>query len=106
MFSNIGAKIKKLSVVICWIGIAASVIAGIVFFVAAGQVGSYSSYGSSSSGAMVLFGFLSIIFGSLLSWLGSFFTYGFGELIETNQQIRDGLAAAPAAKDDGAHLDA
>ena len=89
MFSNIGSKIKKLASILCWVGIIASVIGGIVCFVIAGQLGSYGG------GMMVLYGFLAIIVGSLLAWIGSFFTYGFGELIETNQQIRDGLAGQP-----------
>ena len=70
MFKNIGGKIKGLAKVICIVGIAISVVAGI------GMI--CSGY----NGAMVGMGFAVMIVGSLVSWIGSFFAYGFGELIE------------------------
>ena len=39
-------------------------------------------------GSGVLAGLLTIVLGSLLSWIGSFFTYGFGQLIENTDDIR------------------
>ena len=81
MFNNIGSKIMKLAKVICWLGIIASVISGIVTIVA----GSGSRY---TAGAGVLSGILIIVVGSLFSWIGSFFTYGFGQLIENTDEIR------------------
>ncbi len=94
MFSNIGSKIKKLAKIICWVGIAGSVIGAIVCFVSAGELGRYGA-----GGAMVAAGFGCLIGGPLVSWIGCFFTYGFGELIESNQQIRDMLEtqSVPAA---------
>lgn len=80
MFSNIGRKIKALAKVVCWIGIIGSIIGGISFFVAAGEA-------YSDGGTYVAAGFVVIIVGALLSWLGSFFTYGFGELIDRVQSI-------------------
>ena len=85
MFDNIGGKIKKLAKVLCWIGIIFSVILGVLMMVSGG---SYSRYGYSSSGGGVLAGLLTIVLGSLLSWIGSFFTYGFGQLIENTDDIR------------------
>ena len=93
MFDNIGAKIMKLAKVLCWIGIILSVISGIVIMVGGANVSrvasSYYGYGSSvTGGSAVLVGILTIVLGSLLSWIGSFFTYGFGQLIENTDYIR------------------
>ena len=63
MFDNIGGKIKTLAKVVCWIGIVASVILGLL-----------------SRNAITALLFIGI--GSLGSWIGSFMTYGFGQLIE------------------------
>ena len=65
MFDNIGEKIKTLAKVLCWVGIGLSVIIGI-------NAMDYSA----SSGVLIIF------IGSLISWVSSFFSYGFGELIE------------------------
>ena len=67
MFENIGKKIKNLASIICWIGIIASVIIGLILF-------------NSSVSA----GLITIIAGSLISWIGSFFMYGFGEIVESS----------------------
>ena len=75
MFDNIGGKIKTLAKVICWIGIITSVITGIVFAI--------------SDDDMILYGLLIAVGGSLISWIGSFFTYGFGELIENSSKLVD-----------------
>lgn len=71
MFDNIGNKIKTLAKVVCFIGIVSSLITGIV-------LGNLLSSGV---------GLVIIILGCLLSWIGSFFTYGFGELIEKTTEI-------------------
>ena len=42
MFDNIGAKIKRLAKILCWVGIAASFILAIIMFVSA-EEGSYST---------------------------------------------------------------
>lgn len=65
MFYNIGQKIKALAVVITWIGIVLSVIAGFVV----------SSTGDWQMGIII------VIAGGLGSWLMSFLLYGFGQLI-------------------------
>ena len=79
MFDNIGGKIKTLAEVVCTLGIVASVLAA---FVVWGQ-GDY--YGTDST---ILLGVLIIGLGSLGSWLGGFFTYGFGQLIDSVEEIR------------------
>lgn len=73
MFDDIGGKIKGLALVTCIIGIAVSVISGFGMFASNGSFG----------------GIIVIIAGSLASWIGSFFTYGFGELIDHTVAIYD-----------------
>ena len=65
MFDDVGENIKGLAKVLCWIGIIASVIWGIMFIE-----------------RDILTGVLIAVIGSLVSWLSSFTLYGFGELIE------------------------
>lgn len=68
MFDNIGGKIKTLSRVTCWIGIIASIIIGFILM--------------AKNDEFILIGVLIMILGCLASWIGSFMTYGFGELID------------------------
>ena len=86
MFSNIGSKIKAVARVFCWVDIVLSLIVGIVMF-------ALSNLGG--------IGFVIIIVGCLGSWIGSFFTYGFGELIEKTTEIAESaknLNSSGAAK--------
>lgn len=71
MFTNIGGKIKTLAKVFCWIGIIASVICAIVLWTQ-----------NSRYNPTIALGFGVLIGGVLSSWIGSFFMYGFGQLIE------------------------
>lgn len=73
MFDNIGEKIKTLAKVLCWIGIIAFVIFGIIVM--------------TSDDDLILTGLLIMIFGSLVSWVSSFFMYGFGDLITSAQEV-------------------
>lgn len=66
MFDNIGGKIKGLAMVVCWIGIIASVIGAIALWVSTEAF--WPGFGVLAAGAVG-------------SWLGSLFTYGFGEII-------------------------
>ena len=75
MFNNIGRKIKMLAKCMCWLGIIASVISGIAII-------SEDSYYNST----IVPGILVAVGGSFLSWIGSFFTYGFGELVENSSK--------------------
>ncbi len=70
MFDNIGGKIKTLAQVVCWIGIIASVIIGFVMM--------------AQDDDTAFAGVLIMVLGSLGSWIGSFMTYGFGQLIENS----------------------
>lgn len=87
MFENIGGKIKGLAKFICWVGIVICVIAGIIMFVQAGE-----AYSSAERTVLVITGLAIIIVGSLMSWIGSFLLYGFGELVESTSIIRKNLS--------------
>ena len=81
MFKNIGGKIKGLATVICWIGIIISIIVGIVFFIEAGNAG------RSRRTTAIITGVGTIVGGSLVSWIGSFLLYGFGQLVENSDKV-------------------
>ena len=66
MWSNIGEKLQKFAKALCWIGIAFSVIVGVIKL----------------ADGDLLYGFLYIIIGSLGSWIGSWALCGFGLIVE------------------------
>lgn len=68
MFTNIGKKIKTLAQIICGLGIGISVITGFILI--------------AQDEDTLFVGVLILLLGSLFSWIGSFMTYGFGEIIE------------------------
>ena len=72
MFDNIGGKIKGLAKVICWVGIIASIVTGFAMSVT-----------NENILPLLLIGGL----GSVMSWVSSFFMYGFGELIDKACEI-------------------
>ncbi len=80
MFKNIGSKIKTLSKVVCWLGIITSVLLGVLTIIAAFSEGNVDI-------SEIVMGVIYIIGGSIASWLGSFFTYGFGEIIDKLSEI-------------------
>lgn len=79
MFENIGRKIMMLAKVLCWIGIVGSVMCGGAL-VAVGITG----FGGVPAYTAILGGFAVAALGALFSWIGSFFVYGFGRLIENS----------------------
>lgn len=78
MFTNIGKKIKTVAKVSCLILMLASVIAGIIVI---------------ADGNYALVGVGLLIVGPVLMWIGSFMTYGFGELIEKVTEIAQNTAS-------------
>jgi len=90
MFNNIGTKIKVLAKILCWVGIVLSVITGIAM-IAAGNTAHVNVYGEITTVSTIPTGISIIVVGCLLSWIGSFFTYGFGQLIENSDAIRNEL---------------
>lgn len=77
MFENIGEKIKTLAKVVSIMGIAASVIYGIILM--------------SAGGIGFIYGLLVIAVGIIISWISSFFTYGFGELLINTKEIKESV---------------
>ncbi len=68
MFNDIGKKIKLLAEMICIVGIIFSIIVGLV--------------NASLYNEKIIFSVVMWLIGPLLSWIGSFTLYGFGELID------------------------
>ena len=89
MYANIGEKIKKVAVIVAIIGIICSIVIGIVLIVQAQGSGSSSYYGRSrgNDNILIFMGIATMILGSLVSWISSFFAYGFGELIVKTTEI-------------------
>lgn len=81
MFENIGGKIETLAKVLCWVGIILSVLIAMILFIEAKE-GSYKT-----EDLYMNLGCIYLIFGPLVSWVSSFFIYGFGELIERTTEI-------------------
>lgn len=81
MFENIGEKIKSLAKILCWAGIVASVLIAIKFFIEA-EEGSYRT-----EDLYMTLGLIFLFIGPLISWINSFFIYGFGELIERTNEV-------------------
>lgn len=84
MFNNIGGKIKGLAKFMCWLGIIVSVIAGIILIIGATNRNGYYSYTDTN---MIITGILVMVMGSILSWIGSFVLYGFGELVDNSSRL-------------------
>jgi hypothetical protein len=72
MFENIGGKLKGLAYFLCWGGMIASVVGGIILI----------------SNDMILIGVLTITFGVLYSWISSWVTYAIGEIAENTENNR------------------
>ena len=73
MFKDIGKKIKGLAVVIFVLGTIASIVSAIILM--------------TSYRPLVLIGILVLFTGPLVAWIGTWMTYGFGELIDKTAQI-------------------
>lgn len=81
MFSNIEKKIKTLAKVLTWIGIVASVLAGLMFIIA--------GLSQDAGGAGVALGVLMMVLGSLGAWISSMALYAFGQLVEDTKATRE-----------------
>lgn len=76
MYSNVGSKIKSLVKIIVGVGMAASVLVGIVIWVTA---------------EAFLLGLLIAGLGCFASWLSGLVMYAYGEMADCLQDIRDHL---------------
>ncbi len=81
MFDDIGGKIKKLATVVCWTGIIASVISGLMIW----------SQGLDGDAGIIVFfsGLFTMALGACASWVGTFLLYGFGEIIENLEVLNN-----------------
>ena len=90
MFNNIGKKIKTLAAVICWIGIIFSIIDFLVMLI----------YGAvEGEGLFIGLSFAVLVVGGFGSWIGSFFIYGFGQLIENSDRLVSEKDTTPSRKE-------
>ena len=87
MWNNIGGKIKALAKVIFWIMAVLSVIGAIGMIVAGADMNSqrYRSYDNPGT-VFIVAGIVMLFLGPLFAWIGSFMTYGFGQLIESSEE--------------------
>ena len=76
MFKNMGGKIKGWTKFVCWMGIIISILAGIGMAIAGIQSG--------DEAAAIISGIAVAVVGFLISWIGSFVAYGFGEMVENS----------------------
>lgn len=82
MFSNVGGKLKIVAVVLCWVGIVVSFVAGLDLV----MVG-MEQYSTTD----VIGGFVVMITGAAFSWIGSLVLHGFGTLVANSEDIADKL---------------
>lgn len=75
LFGNIGNTVKAVTKVFFWIEVVLCVFVGFVLI-------SENSYRNPTAGP----GFVFLLAGPLVAWLGSLFLYGFGELIEQSRR--------------------
>lgn len=87
MFNNIGGKIKTLAFLLAVLGIMMSVIVGILTIIIPVTQNGFTGGNHSIPASQIWSGILIIVIGSLSSWIGSFLLYGFGQLIESAQNI-------------------
>lgn len=76
MFDNIGRKIQGAAKFVCWVGIGACALTGVI--------GLFSA-GSFWMGLVVLLG---AALGALGCWVGSWMVYAFGQMVEDVHEIR------------------
>ena len=74
MYKQIGEKIKGIAEGIFIVGVIASVAVAYVFWTGTKKI---------------LIGLLIVLVGIIASWLSTILLYGFGQLISTNEEIRD-----------------
>lgn len=78
LYHNIGGKIKTLAKISALIGAIWCICAGI-YYIGLGISKNWSEHGP--------FGLYCLIFGPILSWIGSFVLYGFGQLVENSDKM-------------------
>ena len=89
MFNNIGRKIKTLAKVIAWIGMASSVISGLVTMI---ETAILTKADTVLQGVWFLFlglilGAIVAAVGCLVAWASVLILYGFGQLVENSDKL-------------------
>ena len=79
MFKNPGGKLKALAKVFFWLQILLFTVGGIYIM----------SLGDFEEALFFLLGILAIGVGVLIAWLSTIMLYAFGELVESNTQIKE-----------------
>jgi hypothetical protein len=74
MFKNVGSKIQDIAYIYAIIGIAASLIGGIIYMIIFHK-----------TLLLMLLGIIIMIVGSIVSWIVSLFIYGFGLIVENSE---------------------
>lgn len=91
MFRNIGNKIMILAKVNFIIGVIAASAVGIMIAIRFAELSDW--YGDEYAAYGVLLCLLIVGVGSLLAWIGSFVLYGFGKLVQSNENIENYLTS-------------
>lgn len=86
-------KIKGLAIFFCILGIIGSVLLGIFVMLDGSTIaGRLASVNSNADNAIaIVAGVIIMVLGSLLSWIGTWLLYGYGELIDKVTDIEDEL---------------
>ena len=92
MYNRIGRKIKGLAVFFCIIGIFFQVILGLLIIFMGGSIlpklvptlpAEFASVGC------IIVGIFVIVIGSIVTWMSTWFLYGYGELIDKVSNIEE-----------------
>ena len=82
MYKNVGKKIQKLAKFVAWLGI--------IFFVVIGVASTYGGLNTNNY-QMIAQGIVFLVVCPILCWLSSLTAFGFGTLIETNEQMKNDI---------------
>lgn len=80
MFNNVGGKIKVMAQIIGYVGIAFSIL---------GCLGNILTAVDNLYFSSAIYWLLGLVFLPVLSWVGSLFLYGFGQLVENSDTLID-----------------
>ncbi len=83
MFKNMGKKIKVLAQVLMWLSFAVWCIFGLIMIANGVMMLEWGPRGI----VMIVVGLIMIGLGFLFSWIGSFITYGFGQIIDNTDKL-------------------
>ena len=82
MFENIGGKIKILAKFICLAGVVVSLLEAGSIWVNGSNISLFANNYRLPQTGSILSGVFVLVVGSLCSWIGTWFIYAFGDLVE------------------------